>query len=106
MDNEDLGSQRIKWDRTVKAAMLRKLFPNAPERIRCKVCKATYANPILKGSSVATSMCPECIEERIGKIKRKQQVKSNPNKEKIKTESTVIKEENLMTLKQYLEMKI
>jgi hypothetical protein len=106
MEDEDLGSQRKKWNETIRAKMLRDLFPNAPKRSRCRICKKTYPNSILLGSSLATSMCPECIEERIGKIKRKQQVKSNPNKEKIKTESTVIKEENLMTLKQYLEMKI
>ena len=106
MDDEDLGSQRKKWNETVRADMLRKLFPNAPKRSRCRMCKATYPNRIFEGSSIAHSMCPECIGSRIVKRIKKKQVSSNPVKEKIVAETTTIKEENLMTLKQYLEMKI
>lgn len=106
MDDEDLGSQRKKWNETVRADMLRKLFPNAPKRSRCRMCKATYPNRILEGSSIAHSMCPECIGSRIVKRIKKKQVSSNPVKDKITTEPTVIKDEDLMTLKQYLEMEI
>ena len=106
MDDEDLGSQRRKWNQTVRAETLKKLFPNAPKRSRCRMCKATYPNRILEGSSIAHSMCPECIGSRIVKRIKKKQVSSNPVKEKIVAETTTIREENLMTLKQYLEMDI
>jgi len=101
MEDEDLGSQRRKWNETVRAEMLRKMFPNAPKRSKCKLCKTTYPNPILKGSSVATSVCPECVTAIIGTRK----IKKEPSKP-VEVKSQVIKEEDLMTLKQYLEMEI
>jgi hypothetical protein len=101
MEDEDLGSQRKKWNETIRAKMLRDLFPNAPKRSRCRICKKTYPNSILLGSSIAQSMCPECITERIGT----RRLKKNPSKP-VEVKPQVIKEENLMTLKQYLEMKI
>ena len=104
MDGEDLGSQRKEWAETVRVTMLKKLFPNAPKRSRCKTCKATYPNSILTGSSITHSMCPECITARIGTRRFKKTKQSSDKTVEMKPRE--IKQENLMTLKQYLEMEI
>ena len=104
MDKEDLGSLRKEWNETVRAKMLREIFPNAPKRSKCRICKVSYPNSILNGSSIAHSMCPECINARIGN-KRLKKMKEKPNKV-IEAKPLEIKEEDLMALKEYLEMEI
>jgi hypothetical protein len=96
MEEEDISLLRIEWAKTVRAKMMKKALPNAPKRNKCKRCKKTYANPLLQGGSIATSMCEECIKLHI-------------KKKKVRTkliEKIEIKEEELKTLREYLEMKI
>lgn len=100
MEEEDLGSLRAEWSRTVRADMFKKLFSNAPKRSKCKICKVSYPNSITTGSSIVHCMCPECITGIIGKRKVKKINKP------VEVKPMVIKEEDLMTLKDYLEMKI
>mgnify|MGYP003129846319 CR=1 FL=1 len=104
MNDEDLSSQRKEWAETIRASMLKKMFPNAPKRSRCRICKASYPNSITTGSGIVHSMCPECINARIGN-KRLKKMKDKPNKI-IEAKPMEIKEEDLMTLKEYLEMRI
>ena len=81
---------------------LKALFPNAPKRIKCKKCKKSYANPILQGCGIVFSMCQECRQSYIGKPTKRKTKKVT----ELPVEKMEIKEEELKTLKEYLEMDI
>ena len=103
MDEEELGSQRAEWSRTVRASMMKKLFPNAPKRSRCRLCKTTYPNSVYTGSGIVTSMCNDCVKKYVGDLKPR---KRKGNKKPVEIKPLEIKQEDLLTLKEYLEMKI
>ena len=96
MSDEDISILRIEWSKTVKSKILKELFPKAPNRSRCKQCKKTYPNSLFQGSGIITSMCEECINSYIKKKKKKA----------TKMPIGKIKQEELKTLKEYLEMEI
>ena len=78
------------------------LFKNAPKRARCKQCQKTYPNPVLNGCGIVFAMCQECRRMYIGKPKKRKATKTLEKP----IEKIEIKEEELKTLKEYLEMKI
>ncbi len=39
---------------------MNRLFPNAPESIRCRKCTNMFPNPILNGARGVTVVCPTC----------------------------------------------
>ena len=39
---------------------MNRLFPNAPESIRCRMCTNMFPNPILNGAGGVSVVCPTC----------------------------------------------
>lgn len=39
---------------------MKRLFPNAPKSIRCRMCTNMFPNPILNGAGGVTVVCPTC----------------------------------------------
>ena len=76
------------------------LFSNAPKRARCKQCQKTYPNPVLNGCGIVFAMCEDCRHMYIGKPTKRKKATELP------VEKIEIEQEELKTLKEYLEMEI
>ena len=106
MDDEDeslLRKERVK--------RMKKLFPNAPNKTVCRICKKKFPNPILQGSSIAVSMCDECRKPYLKKnhIRSRKKKDKIPKSEEIIATKTMVEIKDLgdiKTLKDYLEMKL
>ena len=110
MDNEDESLPRKEWERN-RIKLMKKLFPNAPVKSICRVCKGTFPNPILNGSAIAVSMCDECRKPYLKKNHLRSRKKKDkiPKLEEIVDTKTIVEIKDLgeiKTLKDYLEMKI
>tara|TARA_R110002167_G_scaffold65864_17_gene186487 strand:+ start:6495 stop:6827 length:333 start_codon:yes stop_codon:yes gene_type:complete len=110
MDNEDESLPRKEWE-LIRAKTMKKLFPNAPIKSVCRICKGTFPNPILNGSAISVSMCYECRKPYMKKnhSKKKKTKIPKPNiVEMVDTKVTYEKKdlEEIKTLKDYLEMKL
>lgn len=55
------------------------LFPNASVLIECKMCSLSFPNPLKKGSSIVTKVCPSCCSDMSPKHHRAKL----PKKEKL-----------------------
>jgi hypothetical protein len=55
------------------------LFPNASDRIVCKLCSISFANPLKFGSSIVTKVCPGCCSTMSPKYSKSK----SPKKEKL-----------------------
>ena len=60
-----------------RGLLYRKLFSNAPSRIKCRICKKNFKNPLFQGSSIITKVCEDCSSEMMPKTKKKIQAKMN-----------------------------
>ncbi len=67
------------------------LFPNAPKRVSCRMCKAKFPNPILNGSSVVVKVCEDCrYDFYSAKTKRKKErIILAEKKENMKTPNSI-----------------
>jgi hypothetical protein len=67
------------------------LFPNAPKKVVCRMCKAKFPNPILNGSSVVVKVCEDCRYDFYSpKTKRKKErIVLAEMKENMKTPNSI-----------------
>lgn len=70
---------------------MRKVRSTVPRRIKCRLCGATFTNPIHQGSSIASVVCGDCKDEMLSKRKTKvKKTKRQPKKtSKIQEKSAV-----------------
>lgn len=61
---------------------MRTIRSSVPRKIKCRLCGASFTNPIHQGSSIASVVCGGCRNEMLSRRKRK--AKKAPSKAKKK----------------------
>ena len=54
--------------RRARAKARRKLFPDAPKKVKCRRCKKLYLNPVIQHGAVS-QWCSDCMDEVIAEYR-------------------------------------
>ena len=84
----------------IRAARAREMFPNAPEYCNCRMCGAQYANPILEGAGIASSVCPVCklgmfSEKTRRRMMREGEITKSENERAVNTQTQPLVDQDL-----------